>query len=328
MEYITDLQKNIQEAFEKVQKNADKACQKQKSVYDLKALAAKLEIVDRVLVKILAFDGKHKIADKWTKDIYIVTDIPNVNIPVYKVEREDGKGGERMLHRNNLLHLGSSLADEVKETDKNKSSVDSEGLTNSSTRATPTPTPRNLKKLPTPKPRNKKVEIDTEKEEDDNLFVVTETTDNCANEKSEVDDELVVDLATYTQERNLSTHEISDYMDHDPDQTDEGLSEVENVVTEEETSVKVVPEPRRLLPADATETEGNTSVDTSDNAAGNIMQRSTRFKQKPLWPRQGDFFMPITERSAVLQSLLSPSTLSQLQPDTVFAIIKGVGHIL
>ena len=71
MEYITDLQKNVQEAFEKVQKNADKARQKQKSVYDLKAKAAKLEIGDRVLVKILAFDGKHKIADKWTKDIYI-----------------------------------------------------------------------------------------------------------------------------------------------------------------------------------------------------------------------------------------------------------------
>ena len=263
----------------------------QKSVYDLKAKAAKLDIGGRVLVKILAFDGKHKIADKWTKDIYIVTDIPNVNIPVYKVEREDGKGGERILLRNNLLHLGSSLADEVKEPDKNKSSVDSEGLTEYSTRATPTPAPRNLKKLPTPKPRNKKVEIETEKEEDDSLFVVTETTDNCANEIEEVDDELVVDLATDTQGNNVSTHETSDYMDngdaHDPDQTDEGLSEDDNVVTEEETSVKVVPEPRRLLPADATETEGHTSVDNSENAAGNI-RRSTRFKQKPLWQRQGD----------------------------------------
>ena len=37
--------------------------------------------------------------------------------------------------------------------------------------------------------------------------------------------------------------------------------------------------------------------------------------------------MPITEKSAVLQSLLSPSTLLQLEPDTVFAIVKGVGHI-
>ena len=327
MEYITDLQKNVQEAFEKVQKNADKARQKQKSVYDLKAKAAKLEIGDRVLVKILAFDGKHKIADKWTKDIYIVTDIPNVNIPVYKVEREDGKGGERMLHRNNLLHLGSSLADEVREKDKNKSTVDSDGLTNSSTRATPTPAPRNLKKSPTPKPRIKKVEIETEKEEDDSLFVVTETTDNVANEIEEVEDELVADLATDTEGNNVSTHETSDLKDnedaHDPDQTDEG----ENVVAEEETSVKTVLEPRRPLPADDTETEGNTSVDTSENAAGNI-RRSTRFRQKPLWQRQGDFVMPITERSAVLQSLLSPATLSQLEPDTVFAIVQGVGHIL
>ena len=44
MKYITDLQKNVQEAFEKVQNNADRARQKQKSAYDLKAKAAKLEI--------------------------------------------------------------------------------------------------------------------------------------------------------------------------------------------------------------------------------------------------------------------------------------------
>ena len=42
--YITDLQKTVQEAFEKIQKNADRARQKQKSVYDLKAKAAKLDI--------------------------------------------------------------------------------------------------------------------------------------------------------------------------------------------------------------------------------------------------------------------------------------------
>ena len=81
------------------------------------------------------------------------------------------------------------------------------------------------------------------------MFVVTKTTDTCVNEISEVDDELVVDYATCTQENNVSTHELSDYMDnedaHYPDQTDEGLSEDENVDTEEETLVKSVPEPRR-----------------------------------------------------------------------------------
>ena len=47
------------------------------------------------------------------------------------------------------------------------------------------------------------------------MFVVTETTDNCANKISEVDDELVVDLATDTQGNNVSTHGISDYMDNE-----------------------------------------------------------------------------------------------------------------
>ena len=37
--------------------------------------------------------------------------------------------------------------------------------------------------------------------------------------------------------------------------------------------------------------------------------------------------MQITERSAALQSLLSPSTLSHLELDTVFANVKGVSHI-
>ena len=69
---------------------------------------------------------------------------------------------------------------------------------------------------------------------------------------------------------------------HDPDQRDEGLSEGQNFVTEKKTSVKVVAEPRRPLSADATENNGNTSVDTSNNAAGIIIRRSTRFKQKPL----------------------------------------------
>ena len=71
--------------------------------------------------------------------------------------------------------------------------------------------------------------METEKEEDDSLFVVTETTDNGANEIEEVDDELVVDFATDKQGSNVNTHKISDYMDnedaHDPDQTDEGLPE-------------------------------------------------------------------------------------------------------
>ena len=44
-----------------------------------------------MLVKVVAFDGKHKIADHWEDHPYIVISQPNPNIPVYKVSREDGE---------------------------------------------------------------------------------------------------------------------------------------------------------------------------------------------------------------------------------------------
>ena len=63
-DYITNLQSKISEAFGIVHKNADKARNKQKKYFDLKARAAKLAIGDRVLIKILVYEGKHKLSDK------------------------------------------------------------------------------------------------------------------------------------------------------------------------------------------------------------------------------------------------------------------------
>ena len=82
----------------------------------LKAKAARLLVGDRVLVKVLAHEGKHKLADKWTADIYVVVSQPNIDIPVYRVKREDGLGQEKTLHHNNLFHLGTSLLDESQKT--------------------------------------------------------------------------------------------------------------------------------------------------------------------------------------------------------------------
>ena len=81
----------------------------------------RLLVGDRVLVKVLAHEGKHKLADKWTADIYVVVSQPNVDIPVYRVKREDGQnqektGQEKTLHCNNLFHLGSSLLAESQRT--------------------------------------------------------------------------------------------------------------------------------------------------------------------------------------------------------------------
>jgi hypothetical protein len=59
---------------------------------------------DRVLVRILAFEGKHKLANRWEEDIYVVSAQPNPDVPVYVLHSE-----RRTLHRNYLLPISAVL---------------------------------------------------------------------------------------------------------------------------------------------------------------------------------------------------------------------------
>ncbi|VDI67417.1 Hypothetical predicted protein [Mytilus galloprovincialis] len=93
------------------------AQERQKSGYDKKVRGAILQPGDRVLVRRVAFDGKHKIADKWEEDPYLVVSQPNNDIPVYVVQRENGEGKKRTLHRNLLLPIGFLPSDEEKRKD-------------------------------------------------------------------------------------------------------------------------------------------------------------------------------------------------------------------
>ena len=85
--YIKTLHEAIEKSYEKINKSVNDAQAKQKKRYDTKARSATLDIGDRVMVKIVVFDGKHKIADKWEEDFYRIPSQPNVNIPVYTVEK-------------------------------------------------------------------------------------------------------------------------------------------------------------------------------------------------------------------------------------------------
>jgi hypothetical protein len=57
-------------------------------------------------VKIVSFEGKHKIADKWEEDVYTVLKQPNPTISMYVVRKDSGEGRKRTLHRNLLLPIG------------------------------------------------------------------------------------------------------------------------------------------------------------------------------------------------------------------------------
>jgi hypothetical protein len=70
-------------------------------------------------VRISAKTGKAKLSDKWEWDPYIVKDISNPEIPVYRVQKESGKGKVKTLHRNLLLpfmYISDSLTDERPES--------------------------------------------------------------------------------------------------------------------------------------------------------------------------------------------------------------------
>ena len=57
------------------------------------------------MVKITSFDRKHKLADKWESQPYIVVEQPNVTLPVYTVKEEDSDR-TKTIHRNLLLPIG------------------------------------------------------------------------------------------------------------------------------------------------------------------------------------------------------------------------------
>ncbi|XP_063416795.1 uncharacterized protein LOC134699038 [Mytilus trossulus] len=105
-QYVKDLRDRLSHAYQLAAEASNIAQANQKEGYDLRVRGAAVQKGDRVLVKIVAFDGKHKLADTWEDTPYVVTDQPNLDIPVFTVVKENGEGRSRNLHRNLLLPVG------------------------------------------------------------------------------------------------------------------------------------------------------------------------------------------------------------------------------
>ena len=89
-DYIVGLKKRMKDTQDSVKKVSDQARTRMKSGYDKKARSARIKIGDKVLVKILKFEGKHKIEDKYEDNVYKVTGQPIQNIPVFDVQSDEG----------------------------------------------------------------------------------------------------------------------------------------------------------------------------------------------------------------------------------------------
>ncbi len=112
--YVDEMKDRLKKAYDLAARSIMTAQGRQKEGYDRRARGAILQPGDRVLVKRVAFDGKHKLADKWEEDTYRIVRQPNDAIPVYVVQKENGEGKKKTLHRNLLLPIGH-LPEEEKE---------------------------------------------------------------------------------------------------------------------------------------------------------------------------------------------------------------------
>ena len=95
-------------AHRKTKHMAQKQQAKHRDLYDLKCMGAALDVGDLVLVKQTAWNGRHKIQDRWESGEYHVVGQPTPGVPVYTVKSVSG-GRTRVLHRNLLLPLHSRI---------------------------------------------------------------------------------------------------------------------------------------------------------------------------------------------------------------------------
>jgi hypothetical protein len=117
--YVQKLKSRLQHAYKLAAEASEKQAAHNKANYDRKVSASKLEVGDRVLIRRVHFEGRHKLVDRWDSRPYVVSDIPQDGSPVYVVRPEDGKGTKKTLHRNLLLPVnGLSLQNSFTDISK------------------------------------------------------------------------------------------------------------------------------------------------------------------------------------------------------------------
>lgn len=256
--YINNLKENMKSAYELVTRNMKKSLEKQKEGYDQRVRGSEIRAGDRVLVKIVSFDGKHKISDKWEEEPYLVLDQPETSIPVFQIQKETSKGKIRTLHRNLLLPIGHL------ESYKTVEELDTEIL----------------KLKPKPKPRTRNRVRNIRDTQNDTL----KSTDS--EEESSSDDEIEMVPLQRVPTRYI-THDVLEKEDVDVHRYNENMEIIQHHdaddIAERAEELAQIPQ-QQQQPQDAAAERENSIIEEEEERP--LPRRSTREKRKPNWMKE------------------------------------------
>ncbi len=105
-QYVQHLKSHLKESYEVASQNAWEIAENNK-------------ILDCVLVRNVRIRGKHKLADRWESEIYVVVK-QSADLPVYTVRPETKDGPLHTLHRDLLLPCGFLPVSEIPDQVVNK----------------------------------------------------------------------------------------------------------------------------------------------------------------------------------------------------------------
>lgn len=104
-QYVRNLKSQLEDSYKVATENAEKTANRNKARFDKHVVDSTLKEGDRVLVRNVRLRGKHKLADRWESDVYVVLR-QSGDVPVYVVRPETRDGPQRTLHRDLLLPCG------------------------------------------------------------------------------------------------------------------------------------------------------------------------------------------------------------------------------
>nr|XP_061833148.1 protein NYNRIN-like [Nerophis lumbriciformis] len=110
-QYVEHLCSRLEQSFKLAARYAQKSAEHNKRRFDKRVTPSSLDVGGRVLVRNVKLRGKHKLEDKWEREVYVVLSRAG-DLPVYTVRLErDDKAPTRTLHRDLLLPCESLPSD-------------------------------------------------------------------------------------------------------------------------------------------------------------------------------------------------------------------------